>query len=245
MLTHLINLDRSTERLSRFQAINAHLPDVIRFPAVDGRKLDTESLIANGTIDRASATSHYTPGAIGAALSHIALWTKAIDAQQSITVCEDDAIFNLNYAQSSQSLIDMLPADWDFILWGWNFDSNLLIDFMPGVSGCLCWFDQASLVAGVETFRTQDIASRPLPLLRAFGAPCYSVSPRGAQALKSACFPIRETEMYFPVIDRHIPNVGIDIGMNLAYPDIKAYAAFPPLVITKNEREAAGPHAAA
>ena len=82
-------------------------------------------------------------------------------------------------------------------------------------------------------------------MLRAFGAPRYSISPRGAQALKSACFPIRETEIYFPGIDRRIPNVGIDVGMNQTYPSMKAYAAFPPLVITKNEREVGGPHAAA
>jgi glycosyl transferase, family 25 len=210
---------------------------VIRFPAVDGRTLNVEALIANGTIDRAAATTHYTPGAIGATLSHDALWTKAIDAQQSITICEDDAIFNANYARSSRAVIDRLPADWDFILWGWNFDANLLIDFIPGVSACLCNFDQASARAGVEAFRQQEIVSHPLLLLRAFGVPCYSISPRGAQLLKSTCFPIRAIDIYFPGIDRHIPNVGIDVVMNNAYPNMKAYIAFPPLVLTKNERE--------
>jgi glycosyl transferase family 25 len=235
MFIHLINLDRSPERLSRFQAVNAHLENVVRFPAVDGGKQDVAALIAAGSIDQVSAT-HYTPGAIGAALSHIALWSKAIDAQQSLTVCEDDAIFNSNYAEESRSLIETLPADWDFILWGWNFDANLLIDLIPGVSACLCKFDQGSLVAGVESFRTQAIASRALPLLRSFGIPCYSISPRGAQALKSACFPIRAGDIYFPGMERLIANVGIDVAMNSAYPAIKAYAAFPPLVITKNER---------
>lgn len=237
MFIHLINLDRSAERLSRFQAVNAHLVNVIRFPAVDGRKQDIASLIADGTIDRILATTHYTPGAIGAALSHVALWTKAIDEQKSITICEDDAIFNINYVQSSQSLIETLPAYWDFILWGWNFDANLLIDLIPGVSACLCNFDQASMVAGIEVFRKQDIVPRPLTLLRAFGIPCYSISS-GAQVLKSICFPIRAAEIYFPGINRRITNVGIDVVMNNAYPNMKAYVAFPPLVITENERDA-------
>jgi glycosyl transferase family 25 len=238
MLIHLINLDRSPERLSRFQTVNAHLTNVIRCPAVDGTAQDVETLIVNGTIDRISATTYYTPGAIGAALSHGALWTKAIEQQQSITICEDDAIFNIDYAQASRALIDRLPADWDFILWGWNFDANLLIDFIPGVSACLCNFDQASMLAGIEAFKQQDIVSHPLTLLRAFGIPCYSISPRGAQVLTSTCLPIRATEIYFPGIDRRIPNVGIDVVMNNAYPNMKAYVAFPPLVLTKNEREA-------
>src|SRR5262245_24558679 len=109
MLIHLINLDRSADRLSILQTVNAHLANVVRSPAVDGRKQDIASLIANGTIDQVSATTHYTPGAIGAALSHVALWTKAINEQQSLTVCEDDAIFNINYARASQSLIERLP----------------------------------------------------------------------------------------------------------------------------------------
>lgn len=235
MFTYLINLDRSPERLSGFQAVNAHLENVVRFPAIDGGKQDIAALIAGGSIDQVSAT-HYTPGAVGAALSHIALWTRAIDAQQSLTVCEDDAIFNANFAQASRLLIETLPADWDFILWGWNFDANLLVDLIPSVSACLCKFDPGSLVAGVETFRTQAIVSRALPLLRSFGIPCYSISPRGAQALKSACFPIRAGDIYFPGMNQLIANVGIDVAMNNAYPAIKAYAAFPPLVVTKNER---------
>ena len=33
---HLINLDRSTERLERFRATNRHLRNIVRFPGVDG-----------------------------------------------------------------------------------------------------------------------------------------------------------------------------------------------------------------
>jgi hypothetical protein len=42
--------------------------------------------------------------------------------------------------------------------------------------------------------------------------------------------------IFFPGINRYIPNVGIDVAMNAAYPIMKSYVSFPPLVITKNER---------
>jgi GR25 family glycosyltransferase involved in LPS biosynthesis len=72
LIVHLINLDRSHDRLAEFQRVNRQITSVTRFPAIDGRKLDIASLLASGTIERA-ATANYSQGAIGAALSHGAL----------------------------------------------------------------------------------------------------------------------------------------------------------------------------
>jgi GR25 family glycosyltransferase involved in LPS biosynthesis len=235
VIIHLINLDRSQDRLAEFQRVNGQTANVSRFCAVDGRTLDVASLVANGTIEQA-ATANYSPGAIGAALSHMALWDKAIEDGIPLTVCEDDAIFHSEFERRSEAVIATLPPDWDLISWGWNFDANLLIDFMPGISPCLCSFDQGALVAHAHDFKTRDIRAQAFPLLRSFGIPCYSISPRGAQLLKKACFPIRATQIFFPGINRHIPNCGIDVAMNDAYPKMKSYVAFPPLVITKNEQ---------
>ena len=45
---HLINLDRSTDRLATFQKRNEHLREVIRIPAIDGRLLDKQKLVKEG-----------------------------------------------------------------------------------------------------------------------------------------------------------------------------------------------------
>jgi glycosyl transferase family 25 len=236
VLIHLINLDRSHDRLVEFQRINRHIAkSVIRFPAIDGRKQDITALLANGTIERAIATK-YSPGAIGCALSHGALWNKAIEENQPITVCEDDAIFHSDYERLSKTTIAAISPGWDFVLWGWNFDQTLLIDLIPGVSPCLCAFDPQMLAARTDNFRTQRIDPRAMPLIQALGTPCYSVSPRGARLLQNTCFPIRPTDIFFPGVNQYFPNVGIDVAMNAAYPNMRSYAAFPPLVITKNER---------
>jgi glycosyl transferase, family 25 len=123
------------------------------------------------------------------------------------------------------------------VLWGWNFDSILYFDLLPGISSCVSLFDQQAMRSGVESFQVQPILPRLFRLLRAFGIPCYSISPKGAQLLRGHCLPLREMPVFFPGLNREIPNNGIDIMTNDAYPRINAYVSFPPLVITKNEHE--------
>jgi glycosyl transferase family 25 len=231
---NLINLDRSTDRLSEFEAANPHLEDIRRFPAVDGSKQNIAALVANGTFEPGVA-ENYTPGALGAALSHLALWDEAIATAQALTICEDDAIFNRHFAQTAERVIAALPPDWDFILWGWNFDSYLLFELLSGVSPCLCCFDEEQMRAGVGRFRDQTVMPRVFRLQRALGIPCYSISAKGARVLKAACVPLARIRVYFPGLDRHVPDFGVDIMMNNAYPHIGAFVSFPPLVITRNE----------
>ena len=78
---HLINLDRSTERLHRFQERNFHLPKIVRVPAVDGSALDREELIRAGVINR---DLPYAAGTLGCAMSHLSLWKMAASQNQDI-----------------------------------------------------------------------------------------------------------------------------------------------------------------
>jgi GR25 family glycosyltransferase involved in LPS biosynthesis len=237
MLIHVLNLDRTPDRLREFLAVNDHLGELVRCPAVDGQALDVPALVRSGAIEE-GVLATYTPGAIGAALSHLALWTRAIEAQEIITICEDDAIFNRHFVDAAQSVMARLPADWDLIAWGWNFDAQIAMDFLPGVSICVVECDQDQMRASAPAFQQQVFSPQPIRLLRSFGAVCYSVSPKGAEALKSLCFPIREMRVVFPGPNglRELPNLGVDVMMSNAYPQTQSFVAFPPLVITKNER---------
>src|SRR5580704_6984147 len=157
MQIHLINLDRSADRLAEFTQTNRHLDDVERFAAVEGARQDIAALTAGG-IFAPGVAEYYGPGAVGAALSHLALWDEAIESDAALTVAEDDAIFNRHFKASAHAVVAALPADWDFVLWGWNFDSYLLFELMPGVSPCLCCFDEAQMRAGAGSFQEQRIA---------------------------------------------------------------------------------------
>ena len=232
----LINLDRTPDRLAAFARANAHLPAVKRYAAVDGRALDTGALIADGLIT-ADILATYTQGSIGAACSHIGLWGIAAQADRAVTILEDDAVLHKDFCPTADALVAALPNDWDIVLWGWNFDSYLLFELLPGVSNCLAAFDQEQMRAGLAAFQTAPVSPHLFRLQRAFGCPCYSVSAKGAAKLRRHCIPLRAMSVFFPGLNRTVPNNGIDIMMNDAYPRLQAYVSFPPLAVTANRVE--------
>jgi GR25 family glycosyltransferase involved in LPS biosynthesis len=216
-----------------FETLNSHLNlKFLRFPAVDGTDLERGPLVDRGII---TADLGYSDGALGCALSHLALWDLAIAQNQSLTVCEDDAIFNRGFEVAAESLVKTLPSDWHMILWGWNFDSVLLFDMIPGVSPCLGVFNQHRMRMGIEAYQSARLTPQPYRLVRAFGTVGYTVSPVGARAMRNHCLPLRNLEVFFPGLERVLPNSGIDIMLNDAYPRINAYVSFPPLIITRNQ----------
>ena len=64
LLIKLINLDRSPDRLAEFTRVNAHLGDVSRFAAVDGKTLDIDALARIRLLDP-RIIPPYTMGAVG------------------------------------------------------------------------------------------------------------------------------------------------------------------------------------
>lgn len=232
MQIHVINLDRSTERVREFQRQNAHMRGIQRYSAIDGSTVDRQALVEAKKI---APGLLYTNGAIGCAMSHLHFWEAAAAENSQITICEDDAIFHHAFPDLASRFITGLPEDWDLVLWGWNFDSILCFELLPGVSPCLARFDQDHLRKTVDHFQRQALAPQPFRLIRAFGTPCYTVSPSGARKLLDRCLPIRPFTIPFPTIHPEFPNNGIDIVMNREYQDINAYVSVPPLVITKND----------
>jgi len=232
MHIYVINLDRSKGRMEEFQRINSHMPNIQRFSAVDGSVVDWQEMMDANAI---SPELSYTSGALGCAMSHIFFWEAAVAQTSDITVCEDDAIFHPAFPELAPKLISALPADWDLVLWGWNFDSILYFDLLPGVTPCVAQFNQDGLRAGVEEFRTSPVAPQLFRLLRAFGTVCYTISERGAHRLLEACLPLRPLTVSFPLVSSAFPNNGIDIAMNSQYPQLSAYVSLPPLVVTRND----------
>lgn len=235
MQINLINLDASPDRLAAFNARNGHLADVSRFRAVDGRAVDIPNLARIKLVDRGIMAT-YTVGAIGCALSHLALWEKAIASDQPMTICEDDAVFNRDFDHWSQYLVGVLPADWEFILWGWNLDALLAFDPLPGVTTSVTYFDQNAMRGALDRFQALRIQPWVYRLHRAFGLVCYSISPKGARRLRDFCVPLRAMTVDFPNFKEELPNNGIDIPMNGLYSEMNALVCFPPLVVTPNDR---------
>ena len=230
---HLVNLDRSTDRLATFQAVNSHvMPHVTRFPAIDGKNVTRATFVEQGII---APDLGYKDGALGNALSQTTLWDLAVRENRALTICEDDAIFNNAFCAASESILQELPPDWHLIKWGWNFDSVLWFDMIPGVARCIGSFDQDSLRKRIDAFQSAKLRPRAYPLFQAFGNVCYSISPVGARLLLQNCLPLRNTTVYIAGLRGSVLNYCIDVALNAVYSHMNCFVSIPPLVVTRND----------
>jgi len=240
---HFINLDRSKDRLAEFTRTNSHLSELSRFSAVDGHSLDIPSLAQSGAVST-DILDNYTRGSVGDAMSNLALWDMAINTGQDVTICEDDAIVNRGFERGTEEVIRTLPPNWDLVLWGWNFDLFMIFEMLPGVSGCLAQFEQDRMRLAADAFQDLALTPRALKLIWAFGSPCYTVSPKGARALKNGLLPFRPMMLSCPEGIRAPPRMpyyrvlGHDGALNSIYRHLDAHVCIPPLVITKNDHAA-------
>jgi len=225
----VISLERSTERRAEFCRRNGHL-DFEFMRAVDAMALPKSAIAATGLFEPGLP---YSVGAHGAALSHYLLWDLAINTGRALTVAEDDAIFRLDFVRTHDALLEDL-RDWDIVLWGWNMDSILAMQGMPGMTAAM-YFDTVHVLERVEEF--QSFSGRPglFRLDKCFGLPAYSISPAGAAKLKAQCFPLARYSVNFPLLG-DVTNYGIDVATARAYPAINAFVSFPPLAITRNDQ---------
>jgi GR25 family glycosyltransferase involved in LPS biosynthesis len=231
--TYLINMDRSTDRLSRFWRRNTHLSGVTRIAAVDGGAVSRDAWEHLGYIS--SDLSHYKPGAIGCALSHVRLWEAAATIGAAITVLEDDAAVSHHFNRCAPQVLSLLPSDWDFIAWGFNFPpSYVWVDLGVSKAKLMPYgARQYKTDEGVEEFQQKDFAGGPVRLLHAFGTSGYSISALGARKALEYCRPLRSRFITFPEADVRTPDAGIDSALCGLYPSIKAFVCLPPLIVPR------------
>jgi GR25 family glycosyltransferase involved in LPS biosynthesis len=240
MHIHLINLDRSSDRLAEFCDLNRYLTSVSRFPGYEGSNLDLNDLVRRGLVTHDILTM-FPVGAVGCAISHLALWDKAIANNQAITICEDDAIFNNEFEARAEELLKRLPDDWHIIFWGYNFDMFACFEMLPGVSPCVAVFNQAQMRQSTKSFQTQSISPQAFKVLWAFGTCCYSISAAGARHIRAKILPLHPQVIPFPEAKNVPPfspawrTVGFDNCINAVHREINSFIAVPPLVISKNE----------
>jgi glycosyl transferase, family 25 len=234
MQIHLINLDRSIDRLVEFQKRNSHLRDVIRFAAVDGQTLDKEKQMREGVL---TSDCRYSRGALGSAISHITLWRMAVDGQCTMTIAEDDAIFSTKFEGCAGKVLALLPTNWDVIFWGWNFDAPLQIEMLPDVSGAILRCDQERLRRNIDQFSALETGPVFVRVLHTWGLMCYTISPKGAQALLDVCLPLRSTLIEIPGLGGRFEPKTLDATLNAGYPSLKSFVCVPPLVVSENRHE--------
>jgi GR25 family glycosyltransferase involved in LPS biosynthesis len=227
----VISLARSLDRRQAFADANGHI-DFTFSDAIDGAAILHEVGHAPELFEPGLP---YSAGAYGCAMSHLNLWQEAVDSDRPVTVVEDDAVLRHDFEAQSAALLAGLAPDWDIVVWAWNFDSILALNIMPGVSPAVMLFDQAQLRTSLPDFQAMPGTPAALRLDKCFGTPAYTISPAGARKYMLQCFPLKRFSVYFPVLNRELPNNGIDIAMNRIYGQTNAYCSLPPLAATPNE----------
>lgn len=227
----VISLARSLQRRATFAARNAHI-DFAFFDAVEGVSVMGHLHALPELFDRDIA---YLPGAVGCALSHLTLWKEAADTNKVITVLEDDAILRADFEEQYAQALEKLPADWDMVVWGWNFDSVVNLNVMRGISPVVMTFNQNQLRESIPAFQALTVAPQLLPLSHCFGTPAYSISPAGARKFIENCFPLKNFKQAVPGLPYPLSNNGIDMAMNRIYGVTRSFCSMPPLAVTEND----------
>ncbi len=226
----VISLEREPERLANFRARNDQTNVAFEhFKAIDGVRLTSvdETILAKGV-------SLYTPGAIGTAISHRALWDKCVSNNTNLVILEDDA--HLRHDLSRELHYICQRYDWDLILLGCNMNTRIELNISAGIDLAARFSIPYPTPKHLNAFAK---VTEPVGLFRlrqAFGIGGYAVTPRGAALLREKCFPLDNRPIYVGLQNRSFPAYGLDCMMVDAYPTLRSYLCFPPLVMTPNDR---------
>lgn len=228
---HVINLDRSTARWKSFEARNGHLGQFERASAVDGNAIiDRSSLEREGII---APGLDYGPGQLGAALSHIRLWQKAVAESVPLTIFEDDAFSHPAFNEHRTAVSAQLPVDWDIMFWGYNYDPLFLWVDLGFSSSEMRLYNRVGAFTWSDTSDGRSIYL-PMKLKHELGLIAYSISPRGAKRFLTAVLPLKKQFIQFPGTEIVIRDVGVDCAMNLVYPEARSFMCIPPLVVQRD-----------
>jgi len=231
-----INLAERADRDAAFLKLNSHLTGLRKIAAVNGRLLQVDELIRDGTTT--GPLPSFSAASLANAISHKRIWEHYSQKASGVTVAEDDAIFNLRFEDTASSVLAKLDPDWDLMFWGWNFDSHVDVEIIPGLKRCIFVFDPAMLGTKIEEFRKIDCETVALRLFGAHGTVAYSASPKGLKLLLQHCFPLRHELILMSSINKPkaIWNCSLDVTMSKYFPILKAYVCVPPLVWTENDK---------
>lgn len=231
MNIHVISLKRTPLRLENFIKNNPNI-DFEVFEAVDSSKINLE-VISKEILPEGCK---YRAGAIGNALSHVSLWARAIEKNEVITVCEDDAYFHRDFMLMAKNLINNVGSDFDFFAWGWNYDSTLWASPLPFLSPCKMEFNQNCMLLNLKSFLTTPISPIPLRLHNSCGTIAYTITPSGAKKFISYLLPFKnEVEVLIPnMAILKIAPTALDMAIGEAFTKTNSFVSFPPLALTKN-----------
>jgi len=234
MENFVINLAREPQKYEHFLKLNAGSKiDFQRYDACDGAAVSEAEAVKMMIV---TPGTNFTAGSIGCAISHHRLWQQCIDRGEPILVFEDDAAIRDDFSEQMPKLLSVLDR-WDYVTFGYNTDSILDVEVVNGISSALAFTPNYPSDGALRDFVRSAKPSAAYRLNNCFGTCGYAISPAGAKRLLKLCFPMNNRTITISAIKRSFPAFNFDCILNDVYRRIDAYAAFPPLVLPKNDRK--------
>ena len=230
MISFVISLKSTPDRLHNFRANNPHIYSE-HFEAVHGIHLNENDLINNNLI---SNNCKYSKSAMGCAFSHVKLWDMCLRMNEPITIFEDDAIIHRSFDLHLNNAI--FDRGMEFILWGWNFDAPLIINYNNFFKNTILKWTEIDSDINAESYQKTQINAGFTDLICAFGTVAYTITPNAARKLLQSTLPLRNRLSTIPEL-KSLENVGVDISMSFDYQNIGAKVCIPPMVITPNDKK--------
>jgi len=235
--SYVISLARTPEKAVAFLDRNrtTGLPFEV-FQAVDGSTLSAAETVERGLI--VENAQLYTPGAIGCAASHRALWQRADRTATNLLICEDDVTCRHDIAPQIRAIL-ATPGEWDVILLGYNTNTVLDVKISSAFDFGGFFSNEYPTAAQLEAFARETTTVLTARLNNAFGLCAYLVSPEGARKLMTL-FPMDNRAVYIPGskvkfgFDTFTCST-LDMLTNTLYPHMNAYACVPPLALPLND----------
>jgi glycosyl transferase, family 25 len=232
MENFVINLAREPRKLDNFLKLNSGSKiDFKRFEACDGAALSEAEAVQMKIV---MPGTKFTKGSIGCAVSHFRLWQQCIEKDEPILVFEDDAAVRDDFSEALAKLLAELGR-WDYLTFGYNTDSILDIEIANGMNSAVAFSPQHPSDNSLKDFVRSEKPATAYRLNNCFGTCGYAISPEGAKRLSKLCFPMNNRSITIAALKRTFPAFNFDCILNDVYRKIDAYAAFPPLVLPKND----------
>ena len=184
--SYCINLDRRPDRWTEVKAqpIAKKIPNLQRFPGVEGRSIDLDtdtrvSTVCRYNIKNKTRRGHEmieSIGAVGCALSHIALWEKLVKSDQQVfLIIEDDIVASAEEWEKVRYLFAKYPQLADSTTWDiWSI----------GMLECFEILDKRP----IDQYKIEDVWKTCAQFV---GLQAYFITRRGAAALLKDVFPIQ------------------------------------------------------
>lgn len=241
LTAQVLNLARRPERLRRFMTWNqAHGIDFHIVAAVDGQDVARAGLARAGILD--GDNDLFTPGALGNALSHRALWQACAQSGQPALIFEDDACIHATLTKQWPALARAL-AQVDILFLGYNTDAQVTLVLPDGMAAAVTFGATrpadadfyAAFAAGAEPRQKSSLYT----VAALWGTVGYALSSQGAAKLLAACFPLSSSrQIHLPGEGRTMPATALDGMINAAIQagQVRALACLPPLVLSPNDQ---------